>query len=386
MSGFDFSASHRRLEQVLRQGVEQGDFPGAVAWMACHGEEAPVLAVGQRDPALPHAMGSDAVFWIASMTKPITTAAAMMLVDEGLLRLDDPVCHYLPALQRLATEDATPCQPTVRDLMRHTAGFTYGFLGDGPVHRAYQAAGVYSFDQTNQAMVDKLARLPLLYPPGSTFEYGMSTDVLGAVVEVCSGQDLAHCLAERVLAPLGMADTGFSLLPSQQARVARPFGHEAFDLAPPPVGAAWVSGGSGLWSTAADYGRFARMLLEGGRGPGGVLLSVRALAEMRRPQLPPGVGFGPYVAALGPVAPLPAMGQGFGLGLSIRLDGLAHPLPGGSGDFCWPGMSGCQFWCDPQHGLVVVVMMQAPSRRLSYRACARHAVYGGARPATEGLS
>lgn len=386
MSGFDFAASHRRLAQVLRQGVVRGDFPGAVAWMACRDKVASMVAAGQREPALIDAMSSDAVFWIASMTKPITTAAALMLVDDGLLRLDDPVCHYLPALQRLATQDSTLCHPTVRDLMRHTAGFTYGFLGDGPVHRAYQAAGVYDFGQTNQTMVDKLARLPLLYPPGSTFEYGMSTDVLGAVVEVCTGQELATCLNERVLAPLGMIDTGFSLSPSQQARVARPFGREAFDLAPPLAGSTWASGGSGLWSTAADYGRFAQMLLNGGCGPGGRLLSSRAMVEMLRPQLPRAVGFGPYVAALGPVAPLPAMGQGFGLGLSIRVEHPSHPLPGGQGDFCWPGMSGCQFWCDPQHHLVVVVMMQAPSQRLPYRAKARQAVYDSAEPAEEVLS
>lgn len=365
------------LHKVLSEGVAFGHFPGAVGLVAEAGQITHLAATGHLDPSRTTPMPTDAIFWIASMTKPITTAAALLLVEDGRLRLDDAVADYLPALRglRLPGGAPAPC-PTVRDLMRHTAGFTYGPFGEGPVHAAYRQAGVYDFHLTNQQMVERLATLPLLHPPGTTFEYGMSTDVLGALIEVCSGQALGDFMQARVLGPLGMVDTGFELSPAQRQRVARPCAAETSPLMPPTHGTRWQSGGSGLWSTAADYLRFAHMLLDHGRHPGGQLLSAQSVHAMRTQQLPPGVAWGEYVDAMGPIAPTVAMGQGFGLGLSVRLDDGTNPLPGHAGDFSWPGVSGCLFWGDPQRQWVVIAMLQAPSHRLTYRARCRQALYG----------
>lgn len=365
------------LHNVLAEGVALGHFPGAVGLVAEAGQITHFSATGHLDPSRTQPMPPDAIFWIASMTKPITTAAALLLVEDGRLRLDDAVADHLPALRSLRLLCGAPApSPTVRDLMCHTAGFTYGPFGEGPVHMAYRRAGVYDFRQTNQKMVERLATLPLLHTPGTTFEYGMSTDVLGALIEVCSGQTLGDFMRARLFGPLGMEDTGFELSPTQRQRVARPFPSEASPLMPPTHGARWQSGGSGLWSTARDYLRFAQMLLDHGRYPGGQLLSVESAHAMRTQQLPVSLAWGDYVDAMGPIAPTPAMGQGFGLGLSVRLDDDTNPLPGHVGDFSWPGVSGCLFWGDPRHQWVVVAMLQAPSHRLTYRAKCRQAMYG----------
>jgi CubicO group peptidase (beta-lactamase class C family) len=224
-------------------------------------------------------------------------------------------------------------------------------------------------------MLGKLRRLPLLHPPGSVFEYGMSTDVLGSVVEVCSGESLDDLFASWIFQPLGMDSTGFRVDTESLDRVARPFAHEPFLMAPPVQGGRWLSGGGGLWSTAPDYHRFAQMLLNDGELEGVRLLQASSVRAMKVQQLPTGVGFGSYIDALGPAAPTPFMGQGFGFGLSIRLEPDLNPLPGSVGDFTWPGASGTNFWCDPQHQLAVIVMMQAPTERLHYRRECRRCVY-----------
>ncbi|MBI5278277.1 MAG: beta-lactamase family protein [Burkholderiales bacterium] len=362
----------------LHVDVEQGLIPGAVVYVARCGEVQLFDWCGACAPDEKRPMRGDALFWIASMTKPVTSAAAMLLVEEGRLRLDDPVYAYLPQLRDLRLADGSvPTQPArVVDLLRHTAGFTYGPFGNSPVHQVYERERVYDFRQTNGQMLEKLAGLPLLHAPGTTFEYGMSTDVLGRLIEVCSGEPLEEFLASRLFEPLGMHDTGFAVSQAQHHRVARPFAHEPFTMAPPLDGTMlWRSGGGGLWSTAADYASFAQMLLDFGELNGRRILARSSLEAMRSEQLPPDVRFGDYTSALGPTAPTPDMGQNFGLGLSLRVQACGNPLPGSVGDFGWPGVSGSLFWCDPQHALVVVVMLQAPSLRLLYRARCRELVY-----------
>lgn len=366
------------LAHWLQTDVDQGLIPGAVACVARRGQVELFDWCGMcaHDQARP--MQGDALFWIASMTKPVTSAAALLLVEDGRLRLQDPVHAYLPQMAGMRVADGSaPGQPArVIDLLRHTAGFTYGAFGNTVVHQGYVRERVYDFRQTNAQMLDKLAGLPLLHAPGTTFEYGMSTDVLGRLVEVCSGEPLDEFMARRLFEPMGMHDTGFTVPEAQRHRVARPFGHEPFSMAPPLDGtAAWRSGGGGLWSTAADYARFAQMLLDFGELDGRRILSRASVEAMRQPQLPPDVRFGDYTSVLGPVAPTPEMGQSFGLGLSLRVQAQANPLPGSVGDFSWPGVSGALFWCDPAHALVVVVMLQAPSLRLLYRARCRELVY-----------
>lgn len=363
-----------KLADTLREDATRGRIPGAVSLIAVGGSVMRLDSCGWLDGDRNHPMRDDAIFWIASMTKPVTTVAALMLVERRQLSLFDPVSAYLPQLKGLAA-CGEGREPTVLDLMRHTAGFTYGWSAVSALHLAYEAERAYDFGQTNAEMLVKLARLPLLHSPGTVFEYGMSTDVLGAVVEVCSGECLDDLFASWIFEPLGMASTGFRVDPAQHHRVARPFAHEPFTMAPPVGGGRWLSGGGGLWSTASDYHRFAQMLLNDGELDGVRLLQAATAKSMKAQHLPSGIGFGSYVEALGAVAPTPAMGQGFGLGLSIRLESGRNPLPGSVGDFTWPGASGTNFWCDPRHQLVAVVMMQAPTERLHYRAEARRCVY-----------
>jgi CubicO group peptidase (beta-lactamase class C family) len=365
-----------RLQNLLAREVESGRIPGAVALVAQAGEIKELDSVGKLAPKQTNAMTDDAIFWIASMTKPITSVAALMLVEEGALHLSDAVADHLPQLRRLEVQGGVVARsPTILDLMRHTAGFTYGFVGDSPVHAAYRAAGVYDYRQSNSEMLEKLSRIPLSYPPGTTFEYGMSTDVLACIVESCSGQAFEQFLQERLFDPLGMRSTGFSVDREQVHRVARPFAHENFEIAPPAGGGRWMAGGSGLWSTALDYFRFAQMLLNGGELDGVRLLEPETVKAMRTDTLPPDVNYGSYVETLGIVAPTPATGRGFGLGLSVQTSRGEGAVPSSLGDFTWPGVSGTNFWCDPVHQLVVVVMMQAPSLRQQYRELCRTCVY-----------
>jgi CubicO group peptidase (beta-lactamase class C family) len=379
-AGFDAGVL-QRLRARIQADVDSGLIAGAVTLVMRRGEPVLHWSQGWREAGQGAPLAADSVFWIASMTKPVTCAAALALVDDGMLDLDAPVAGYLPAFRNCEAVDQ-PGRPvgrhmTVRDLMRHTAGFTYGPFGDTPVHRAYVEQGVYRFDQRNAEMAARLAALPLLHVPGSTFEYGMSTDVLGHLLELAAGEPLDALVARRITGPLGMHDTHFRLPPAALPRVASALPHENMAMRPPPSPPpAWMSGGAGLWSTAADYARFAAMLCQGGQHQGRRVLREASVREMLSPQLGERIGFGSYVPALGAVAPTRAMAQNFGLGVSVRQPGEGNPLPGTPGDFTWPGLSGCNFWCDPARRLVVVQMLQAPSQRYAYRALLRQAVYG----------
>lgn len=367
----------KALSALLTDGAREGRIAGAVALVEQAGRTLHLQATGWLGASRSQPMPVDARFWIASMTKPVTTVAAMTLVEQGRLRLSDAVTDHLPELrgQRLLDGSAPPSPMTVLDLMRHTTGITYGFTGGDAVRSAYVKVGSMAYDQSNADMVRKLAQLPLLHAPGTVFEYSMATDVLGRVVEVCAGQPLADVLRERIFVPLGMDSTGFEVSPDAAPLTARPLPHEAFDLAPPLHGARWQSGGSGLWSTARDYARFARMLLDEGRYEDQQILQAGTVRLMLQDHLPEGVRYGEHTEGLGSMAPLPRTGRGFGLGLSVRLRDVAGEPPGHVGDFSWPGVSGTNFWCDPAARLVAVVMLQAPSQRLYYRDAARRAVY-----------
>jgi CubicO group peptidase (beta-lactamase class C family) len=380
----------QRLVDGFAAHVEQEAIPGAVLFVARHGKVACLSAVGWRDREAADPMPIDAIFRGASITKPLAVAAALALVDDGLLQIAAPVSRYLPALANLQVGvevhgpggELEPAvrEITIQDLMRHTAGFTYGAFGDSLVQRAYRAADVANMRQTNAELVAKLATLPLAYQPGTTFEYGMSTDVLGAVIEVVAGMPLDRVLAERITGPLGMPDTGFRL--TDEARLAatqadpvtgvRPDLTFLYDPAAPP---AWFSAGGGILTTATDYGRFAQMLLNGGVLDGVRVLGRKTVALMASDHLPPGVGFGPFTTELGVTAPFPWFGQGFGLGVSVRIDAGRAPHPGSVGDFSWSGVSGTYFWVDPAERLVAVLMLQSPANRVYYRSLLRQLVY-----------
>jgi CubicO group peptidase (beta-lactamase class C family) len=327
------------------------------------------------------------------MTKPVTAVTALTLVEEGRLQLLDNVATYLPALADVQVSierdgafvlEAAQRQMTVQDLFRHTAGFTYGFTGDTPVHRAYRAAGVARVDQTNAEMIEVLARMPLRFHPGTTFEYGMSIDVLGAVIEAVTGAPLRDVVAERVGTPLGWRDNGFRLTdPSRLAEAqidpatgARPDLRMLYD---PAVETRWDQGGGGMFITANEYLCFAQMLLDGGRHGDARVLGGATVRHMTSDHLPPGVAYGPFTRALGITAPLPEYGQGFGLGVAVRTHPGRNPSAGSLGDFTWPGISGTYWWADPSEDLAVVLLLQAPLQRVHYRCVMRDLVYAALR-------
>lgn len=361
-----------RLEAALRGRIEAGHIPGAVGMILRDGRPVWHRAFGRRDPAATAPMPEDAIFRIYSMTKPIVSVAAMTLWEEGRFLLSDPVARFIPEFAdvRLAT-GAAPARPiTVQDLLRHTSGLTYEFRGSGPVQAAYVAAHIARRNQTNADQAVALAGLPLLYPPGTHWEYSRSTDVLGRVVEVIAGEPLGAFLARRILAPLGMTDAGFHVPPAALGRLAEAFPTDPDTGAPvallevrePPR---FESGGGGMVASTADYGRFLAMLLGEGTLDGTRILGRKTLALMTADHL------GGLPAAEDLLPP----GHGFGLGFAVRLAPGLAPFPGSVGSYFWGGLAGTTFWVDPAERLAAVLMIQAPGQRETYRLLFRSLVY-----------
>ena len=390
-----------RIGAVLRRDIDAGKIPGAVVAIARRGRLAYFDSFGARDPATGAAMPKDAIFRIYSMTKPLVSVAAMMLVEQGEVQLADPVAKFLPAFADMqvsvvetdrfgkVTNTLVPAaRPmTVQDLLRHTSGLVYGQLtGNAPVREAYQEAGVYSPEDRGLAIyrdlapedeVARLAKAPLAHHPGTVWEYSLATDVLGRVVEAASGMRLADFLHERLFVPLGMADTGFWVPADKQARIADPFATDPATGVPnqlldPTVVPANDSGGAGGVSTAGDYLRFAQMLLDGGALDGTRILSRTTVALMASDHLGPDVDtpLGPGQLLLG------SPGYTFGLGFSVRTGAGIATVPGSAGEFMWAGYAGTYFWIDPGEQLVGVMMTQAPGpSRASYRRLIKQLTY-----------
>jgi CubicO group peptidase (beta-lactamase class C family) len=373
-----------RVSATFRQDVERNVIPGAVVLVARGGRIAYAEAFGWRDREAKAPMELDSIFRIASMTKPLTSVAAMMLADEGKLQVAAAVADYLPEFaDRTVGPDRVAAKRvmTVQDLLRHTSGLTYAGFGDSAVQMIWRDAQLMTEDQTNAEMVAKLASLPLMFEPGTTWEYSMSTDVLGRVIEVVSGQDLADFIDARICRPLDLRDTGFAATGDRAARVAEPQTDPATGARPPMRDVAhpgrWASGGGGAVSTATDYVRFCQMLLNGGELDGTRLLAPKTVALMASDHLPPDCGYGDTARArFGALAPVPEMGYGFGLGFAVRTAAGRCPLPSSVGEYFWGGVYGTAFWIDPAEELVVVAMMLAPERRLYYRHLLRPLVYG----------
>ena len=378
--------SSERLERItkwLGSEIEQNKIPGAVLLIARHGKVAYFEALGKRDPASGAPMTRDTIFRIYSMSKPVTTVAAMMLVEEGRLSLGDPIAKYMPAFAKMNVGvekgDALELSPakapiTVQDLMRHSSGFTYGFFGTSLVKKAYLEADLGNADLSNADLIERIARLPLAYQPGTTWEYSHSTDVLGRLVEVVSGQTLYQFEKVRLLDRLGMPDTSFYVTdPARHARVAEPFKDDRtiginVEFNDPRVPRRAESGGGGMVSTAADYARFLQMLLNGGTLDGRRYLGPRTVAYMASDHLGSRVVPGPLY--------LPGDGYGFGLGFAVRREvGLAS-YQGEAGDYFWGGAGGTYFWVDPKTDMFVVFMMQSPKHRVPVRAVLRNMTYG----------
>lgn len=390
-----FSATRlKRLSDRIEEGVKNNELPGAVVLIARNGKLAMFESFGFRDKDAKVAMTNDSIFRIASMTKPIVSVAALILMEEGRLTLADPVSRYIPAFAdtKVAVEkkkeDGTveyvlepQARPmTVQDLLRHTSGLTYGAAGANQLKRSYIDMKVMDANQTNAEMADKLAKLALIYQPGTTWEYSMSTDVLGRVIEVASGMPLDKFIEERITKPLKMGDTAFEVAADKKARGARPMKEGPRNEAPPvpdvTLRAAWRSGGAGMVSTAADYARFLQMFANGGQLDGVRLISRKTIDLMTADALPPDIRMGADTWRLfEALEPSARMGQGFGLGFGVRTEQGRNPLPGTPHDYYWGGVWGTYFWHDPRERMYVVFMMQAPASRLRYRYLLRDLVY-----------
>lgn len=376
-----------RIGDWLRGEVAAKKIPGAVVMVVRGGKLAYQETVGQRDPANPAAMKADDIFRIYSMTKPIVSVAAMMLVEEGKLVLEAPVARYIPAFANVKVgvekTDANGQKSldlvaprramTVQDLLRHTSGLTYGFFGEGLVKKAYVDANISAGGNlSNAEFADRIAKMPLAFQPGSTWDYSNSTDVLGRVIEVVSGEALLQHLKRRLLDPLGMADTSFYVAePARQARIAEPLADDRAigvnaTVNDPRQVMAMESGGGGMVSTAPDYARFLLMLRNGGQLDGKRYLSPATLAYMTSDQLNP--------AVTRTALYLPGPGYGFGLGFAVRTSSGEAAYPAGLGEYYWGGAGGTYMWVDPAQDLFVVFMMQSPKQRVPYRSALRNLV------------
>lgn len=350
------SAGLKRIGDYFRASVAKGEIPGAVVLVSRRGKVALLEAYGDAKV--------DSVFRIASMTKPITAVAVLMLVEDGRLSLDDPVAKYIPAFAATkvfairknadGTEEFGQ-EPQVRpmtilDLLRHTSGLTSPDMGFDPVKRSYLSMKLLDSEQTNAEMADKLARLSLLYQPGTHWEYSMSFDLLGRIVEIASGQQLDAFIADRITRPLKMDSTGFGAT-------------------------VWKSGGAGLVSTAGDYGRFLQMLGNGGELDGVRLLSQGSVTLMTANRLPADVEMGADMDRLGAMEPSARWGQGYGLGVAVRTQADRNPMPASVGTYFWPGALGTYFWADPREQLFVVLMLQSQKAKDRCREALQTLVY-----------
>jgi CubicO group peptidase (beta-lactamase class C family) len=384
-----------RIDDVFKADVAKGAIPGAVALIARHGKLVYLEAFGFRDRERQLPMAVDSIFRIASMTKPMVSAAIMMLAEEGRVRLVNPVSTYLPQLKDLQVGVEVPGadgkpqlrletarrEMSVQDLLRHTSGLTYGQFGDSLVKQAYRDANVFDPNQSTAEFVSKLSRLPLQNQPGEVWDYSMSTDVLGRLVEVISGMELDAFIHARITGPLGMKDTGFMVAQENADRVAEPQIDAATGKRPPMPRdlrqrPRFLSGGGGMVSTAPDYLRFAQMLLNGGELDGVRILARKTVALMASDHLPPDITFSASTRSqFEESSPTPEFGQGFGLGFCVRKERGRSPVPGSVGDFYWSGVYGTYFWVDPQEQVVGVLMLCAPELRRHYRALTRQLVY-----------
>jgi CubicO group peptidase (beta-lactamase class C family) len=380
----------RRIGEFFRGEIAGGKIPGAILLIQQHGKPVYREFFGVRDVATKLPMTDDTIFRLYSMSKPITSVAAMMLVDAGKLKLDDPLAKYIPSFGKAKVgvekkndsgdkvlELVPVNRPiTIQDLMTHTSGIVYGFYGDGMVRRLYDKARLYDGDFDNAEFAERIARLPLVVQPGTLWDYGHSTDILGRVIEIVSGKSLLHFEQDNLLGPLGMTDTSFFVAdPAKFKMIAQPMPDDSdfmtgFDRNP-ALPRKWESGGGGMLSTMADYARFSQMLLNGGSLDGRHYLSPKAFELMASDHVGPGTGISHEVFYF------PGDGFGYGLGFAVRTGpGKAKPPPPGSlGELKWDSASGCLFGIDRKQDMFFVLMEQTPTERGRIQATVKQLIY-----------
>ncbi|CAN5493311.1 serine hydrolase domain-containing protein [soil metagenome] len=365
------------IDRLLAYQIQAGHFPGATVHVERAGEILAHQNAGMLRPDGDAPVTDSALFRLASLSKSIVSFAALMLVDEGRLVLDAPIGDYLPVLndQRMLSGERPHRAPTVRDLLRHTAGLDYGWaIQEAAVREKYLNANFLT--QTpyydSATFLAELAKLPLTAQPGTTFHYGYATDVLGFIIEKLEGVSLGRSLTRRLFEPLGMRETTFELDQSEHARLASAFAADAaWHAFVPKYGIVKPGqpfmhcGGGGLVSSIADYACFARMLANGGSIGGQRLLSESLFAEMRSNQLAEGV--------LGPVS-FTGPGFGFGLGMAVRLDWGSGAMPSAPGELTWSGISGTAVFVDPKEKWFALCFACNMSSRMMARMEFRRAV------------
>jgi CubicO group peptidase (beta-lactamase class C family) len=379
-----------RVSEYLRDEVTTGKIPGAVLLIVQHGKPVYHQFFGVRDVATKAPMTDDTIFRLFSMTKAITSVAAMILIDEGKLRLEDPVAKYIPSFanMRVGVEkkaengekvlDLVPLDRpiTIFDLMTQTSGIPYGFYGNSLVRKSYTKANIYDGDFDNAEFAERIARLPLEVQPGTLWDYGHSTDILGRIIEIISGKSLLGFEKEKLLDPLGMPDTTFYVTdPAKKQLIAMPMPNDP-DFHVGFVGYAdvptkWESGGGGMVSTMADLARFSQMLVNGGSLDGRQYLSPAAFELMASDHIDLRTGI------VRDQQYYPGDGFGYGLGLGVRTDpGKANPPPPGSlGELKWDSASGCYFVVDRKQDLFFVLLQQTPSQRTIIQPAVKRRIY-----------
>jgi len=360
----------------IRNEITSRKIPGAILLIQQHGQPVYSGNFGVRDVDSKRPMRADTIFRLYSMSKPITSVAAMMLVDDGKLALADPVAKYIPALTDVKVAvgnidgngkpalvlESLQRPITVEDLLRHTSGLTYGFYGDSPVRKLYANSDLFDGDFDNATFVTRIAKLPLAEQPGTLWDYGHSTDVLGRVIEVVSGQSLFEFEKQRLLDPLGMEDTSFYITDeTKRALIAEPLPNDRFaspvaGIHDPMTPRRWESGGAGMISTIGDYARFAQMLLNGGSLDGRRYLKAETVALMTSDHI------GPETKIARDYFYFPGADSGFGLGFAVRTSHEPdRDLP--LGEYRWDGVGGTFFFIDPADDMFAICMMQSPSQR-----------------------
>jgi len=372
------------IEDFINGEVAAGRIPGAALLIQRHGKPVYFKHFGLRDPDAGTPMTDDTIFPIHSLTKTVTSVAAMMLIDRGRIALDDPVSKYIPGFAGMKVgvehKDANgkpylemvPLRRpiTIEDLLLHTSGITYGFIGEGLVKQAY--AGIYLGDFDNAGFAERISKLPLAEQPRTLWDYGHSIDVLGRVIEVASGQSLYQFERQNLFEPLGMTTTKFFLTdPAERARYAQPLKKDRRNERNSLNLTRWESGGGGLVSTIADFARYGQMLLNGGTLDGKTILSPKAYAAMTTDHIGPGSGVERNYYYF------PGDGFGFGYGFGVRTDpgNAVPPPPGALGEIKWDGATGCYLVVDRTQDMFFVLMQDSPSGRLHVQVNVKKMIY-----------